>query len=79
MYKQVWLSITDSFSDFHDRKITELNNTYTDFEKIETPDLNGVMNFISQFNKWACERISQVGGVEIGEVKSKIKELLDLE
>ena len=34
------------------------------------------MNFISQFNKWACERISQVGGVEIGEVKSKIKELL---
>ena len=79
LYKQVWLSITDSFSDFHDRKITELNNTYTDFEKIETPDLNGVMNFISQFNKWACERISQVGGVEIGEVKSKIKELLGLE
>lgn len=27
LYKQVWLSITDSFSDFHDRKITELNNT----------------------------------------------------
>ena len=37
------------------------------------------MNFISQFNKCACERISQVGGVEIGEVKSKIKELLGLE
>ena len=31
------------------------------------------MNFISQFNKWACERISQVGGVEIGEVKLKNK------
>ena len=37
------------------------------------------MNFISQFSKWACERISQVGGVKIGKVKSKIKELLDLE
>ena len=47
--------------------------------KTENTDFNGVMNFISQFNKWACERISQVGGVEISEVKSKIKELLDLE
>ena len=47
--------------------------------KTENLDFNGVMNFISQFNKWACERISQVGGVEIGEVKSKIKELLGLE
>ena len=47
--------------------------------KTENLDFNGVMNFISQSNKWACEKISQVGGVEIGEVKSKIKELLGLE
>lgn len=78
LYNHVWKSIEDSFDDFHKRTVSDLNKAYTDFTAIDEIDFNGVKEFVSGFNKWACECISKEGGVSFDDTKRKIKELLKI-
>lgn len=79
LYNLVWESIEDSFDDFHKRTVKDLNTAYTDFEKIENVDLDGVRNFVSAYNNWACGIITKEGGITYTDTVDKIKELLGLE
>lgn len=74
----VWESVEDSFDDFHERTVSDLNAAYKDFVPIEKIDFIGVKNFVSEYNKWACECISKKGGTTFDKTKIKIKELLGL-
>ena len=76
LYNHVWKSMEDSFDDFHRRTVSDLNKAYTDFIPISTIDYNGVKDFVSNFNRWACECISKEGGISFEDTKSKIRELL---
>jgi len=79
LYDLVWISTEDSFNDFHIRTVMDLNAAYKDFKSIENLDFDGVKNFVSTYYKWACEIISQEGGVTVESTKCKIRELLSLQ
>lgn len=78
LYNHVWESMEDSFDDFHNRTVKDLNKLYTDFEKINTLDFDGVRSFVAAFNQWACEVISKDGGITYSDTVDKINELLNL-
>lgn len=78
LYNHVWESMEDSFDDFHRRTVSDLNKAYTDFVPISTIDYNGVKDFVSNFNRWACECISREGGISFEDTKSKIRELFGI-
>lgn len=78
LYEIAWGNWEDTFDNFHKGIIKDLNKKYTDFQKIEILDFDGVLEFGRKFNQWICKKLSIMGKVNQEETEEKIKELLNL-
>lgn len=78
IYDVIWLSVKDSFDEFHAKFIEDLNEEYKDFRIITDVDYEGVRNFVENFNKWASEMLAKNGSINTTETARKVKELLNL-
>ena len=78
IYDAIWLTVKESFDDFHKGVIEDLNESYADFEIITDIKYDEVRNFVEEFNKWASEQLSKKGNINMTETATKIKELLGI-
>ena len=78
IYDVIWLSVKDSFDEFHKKYIEDLNEEYKDFQIITEIKYDEVRDFVENYNKWVSEVLAKSGSINTTETARKIKELLNI-